>query len=190
MAEQVNEGAYRISGRFGECFYVPPAGGYGQPMRLFEATQCTFTVAIAQQDVELAGNKVGTKDGPQTQTGTLVVQEIDAFFVNLFEYVAGSQTLEQRRAARDAGQRVPRTFTLQIWEDDPEALGALGYQLDGVRISQFDAGFNFANIVESRTHNYRFDTWRKIKAFERIGNQIDPNSGLPAVKYTDDLTTA
>jgi hypothetical protein len=187
MADQINEGAYRISGRFGECFYIPPSRGHGQAMRLFEATQCEFTTEIAQEDVPLAGNRTGTKDGPEANTGTLVIQQIDAFFENLLEQIALSQSLEDRRRARDARLRIPRTFTLQVWQDDPEALGAIGWQLDGVRLSRLMGGFNFADVVTSREHPFRFERRRQIKGFERIGEQIDPVTGLPAIRYTSDL---
>lgn len=189
MPDQINEGAYRISGRFGECFYVPPQGGYGTAMRLFEATQCEATVELAQEDVPLAGNRTGTKDGAETNTGTLVVQQIDAFFENLMQRIALSQSLEARRRARDQGTRIPRTFTLQIWQDDPEALGAIGWQVDGVRLARLMFGFNFSDTVTNREHPFRFDRARQIQGFERLGEQLDPITGLPAIKRTASLTT-
>ncbi len=39
-----------------------------------------------------------------------------------------------------------------------------------------------------REHAFRFDRFRKLKAFERVGNAIDELTGLPKIKYTDDLT--
>lgn len=185
MANDVNEGAYRISGRFGEGYFIDPSG-LRPPLKIVEATQITFSKDLAVVDVPLSGNRTGTKDGgEQPGAGTMTLQKIDHFFENIVAQ-AFNRNLATRRAARDAGQRVARTFTLQVWEDDPEALGAIGHQLDGVRLSTYQAGFNFGDEITSRDWAFRFEDFHKIRAFERIGNTIDPTTGLPAVKYTDD----
>lgn len=177
----INEGAYRISGRFGEGYYLDPSGRR-PPIKIVEATQIEFTLELGVIDVPLSGNRTGTKDGAEARTGTMAVQQIDAFFENMvLEARAGN--LAARRAARDAGQRISRTFTLQVWQDDPEALGALGYQLDGVRISTMTGGFNFGDEVTNREYPFRYENVRRIKSFERIGNTIDPATGLPAISY-------
>lgn len=187
--QQINEGAYRISGRYGEGFYIDPTG-VRPPLKIMEATEISFVKSLAVIDVQLAGNRTGTKDGSEAAgTGNLVVQKIDNFWNNLV-FDALDQNLDARRAARDAGHRITRTFTLQVWEDDPEALGAIGHQLEGVRISDYQGGFNFADDVTSQQHAFRFERFRKIKAFERIGNQIDPTTGLPSIRFTDDLNIA
>lgn len=180
-ADVINEGAYRISGRFGEGFFLDPSGRR-PPMKIVEATQIEFTLELGVIDVPLGGNRTGTKDGAEARTGTMAVQQIDAFFENLV-LEARSGNLEARRAARDAGQRIPRTFTLQVWQDDPEALGAIGYQLDGVRISSMMGGFNFGDDITGREHPFRYEDVSRIKSFERIGNQIDPTTGLPAIRF-------
>jgi hypothetical protein len=181
-----NEGAYRISGRFGEGFYLDPTGRR-PPLKIMEATAITFTKEIGITDVPLSGNRTGSKDGgEQPGSGTMTLQKIDQFFENIV-YEALNQNLAARRAARDAGQRISRTFTLQVWEDDPEALGAIGNQLDGVRLSRYEGGFNFGDEITSREHAFRYERVTKIKAFERIGNQTDPTTGLPAIRYTDSL---
>jgi hypothetical protein len=180
-ATQINEGAYRISGRFGEGFYLDPSG-VRPPLKIVEATQIEFTLSLAVTDVPLSGNRTGSKDGPESRTGVMALNQIDAFFENIvFDARAGN--LDARRAARDAGHRVARTFTLQVWQDDPEALGALGYQLDGVRISDLTGGFNFGDDITARQYNYRYEDVSRIRSFERLGNQIDPSTGLPAIRY-------
>jgi hypothetical protein len=152
------------------------------PLQILEATQIEFTLSLGVIDVPLAGNRVGTKDGAESRTGVMALNQIDAFFENIvFDARAGN--LDARRAARDAGQRISRTFTLQVWQDDPEALGALGYQLDGVRISDMTGGFNFGDDVTSRQYNFRYEDVRRIKSFQRLGNQLDPSTGLPAIQY-------
>lgn len=179
--DTINEGAYRISGRFGEGFFVDPSGARA-PRKVIEATQIEFTFAVGQEDVPLAANKTGTKDGEETRTGTLALQQIDGFFENIV-LQARAGNLEARRAARDAGVRITRTFTLQVWQDDPEALGAIGYELTGVRLSSMTGGFNFSDTVTGRSYDFRYEDVRRIQTFERIGNQIDPATGLPAIAY-------
>jgi hypothetical protein len=115
MADQINEGAYRISGRFGEGFYLDPSGKR-PPIKIIEATQIEFTLALGVIDVPLAGNRTGSKDGAETRTGVMAIQQIDAFFENIV-LEARSSNLDARRAARDAGHRLTRTFTLQVWQD-------------------------------------------------------------------------
>ena len=184
MAAEVNEGGFRISGRYGEGFYIDPSGRR-PPLKIMEATTITFTKEISQTDVPLSGNRTGTKDGAE-QPGafTLTLQKIDHFFENIV-FEAFNQNLAARRAARDAGQRIARTFTLQVWEDDPEALGAIGHQLDGCRLSTYMGGFDFGDEITSREHSGRFERLGKIAAFERIGNSVDAATGLPAIRYTD-----
>lgn len=174
-------GAYRISGRFGWGYYIDPSGARA-PIQIIEATQIEFTPSIAVTDVPLAGNDTGSKDGVVSRTGTMAVQQIDAWWENIVtDAMPGN--LAARRAARDAGKRVNRTFTLQVWQDDPEALGAIGYQLNSVRISEFTGGFNFSDDITSRTYAFRFGSFQRIKSFQRLGNQVDASTGLPAIQY-------
>lgn len=183
MAEQVNEGSYRISGRFGEAFYVPQDGQ--PPIKLIEATAVEFTVEIGQTDVPIPGkNKNGTKDGPESRSGNMTIQKLDSRFENLV-YGFLNYSLSERRRMRDAGTRPARTFTLQVWLDDPDALGAEGWQLEGVRLSRLTGGFNIGDELTNREHPFRYEQERKISAFERIGNAFDPATGLPAIRYTD-----
>lgn len=187
MPVDVNEGALTISGRFGEAFYIDPSG-VRPPLTIAEATQGTFTKSIAVEDVMLSGNRTGSKDGAETPgTGVLVLRKIDMFFQNIvYEQLSLGTNLPARRAARDAGVRIARTFTLQVWEDDPEALGAIGHQLEGVRLSDYEGGFDFGQTQTSVSFNFRFENVRQLRSFERIGNQVDPASGLPAIRYTVD----
>lgn len=183
MAE-ANEGAYRISGRYGEGFFIDPSGKR-PPLKILEATAITFEKGIGVEDVQLSGNRTGTKDaGEDPGTFTMTLQQIDSFFENLI-YEAFNQNLAARRAARDAGTRISRTFTLQVWEDDPEALGAIGHQLEGCRLNVYRGGFDFGQTVTSREHTGRFERLTPLSRFERIGNTVDAATGLPAIKYTE-----
>jgi hypothetical protein len=176
----VNEGSYSISGRFGEGFFLDPSGRRA-PRRIIEATQIQATIELAQEDVMLSGNRTGKKDGPESISGTLAVRKIDSFFENLV-LEARAANLAARRAARDSGVRLERTFTLQVWEDDPDALGKIGHQLDGVRINTATVGFDFGTTITSREYPFTADDIKPITTFERIGDQIDPKTGLPAVQ--------
>jgi tail tube protein len=183
MPEAVNEGAYRISGRFGEGFYVPSDGT--PPLKLIEATAIEFTVEIGQTDVPIPGrNKTGTKDGPESRSGTMTIQKLDSRFENIvFGFL--NYSIAERRRLRDQGIRPVRTFTLQVWLDDPDALGAEGWQIEGVRLSRLMGGFNTADELTNREHPFRYETERKLAAYERLGNTFDPATGLPAIRYTD-----
>lgn len=180
MAEQVNEGSYRISGRFGEVFR--------DGLKLMEVTAVEFTIEIGQTDVPIPGsNRTGTKDGPETRTGSMTVQKIDTRWENeVYKFL--SYSLAERRRLRDLGQRPSRVFTMQVWLDDPDALGAEGWQLEGVRLTRLTGGFNIGDELLNREHPFRFEAERKIRAFERIGDQVDASTGLPAIRYTDDLS--
>lgn len=186
MPTDANEAAYRISGRFGEGFYIDPSGRR-PPLKIMEATEITWTKEIAVEDVPLSGNQTGSKDGgEQPGTGQMTIQEIDGWWRSLmFEQL--NANLAERRASRDRGERIARTFTLQVWEDDPEALGVLGVQLEGVRISTVSGGFSFGDTITNRTIPFRYERLRPLKNFERIGNQIDAATGLPAIRYSVNL---
>lgn len=185
MADQVNAGSYRISGRYGEVFYTLPGQA---PIKVIEATAVVFSVDIGQEDVPIPGSpRNGTKDGVEARTdGTLSVQKLDSRFENIV-YGFLNYSVDERRKMRDAGTRPPRTFTMQVWLDDPDALGVEGWQLEGVRLSRITGGFNIGDIVTARDHPFRWEAERKIKAYERIGNDVDETTGLPKITYTDNL---
>lgn len=185
---QVNEGAYRISGRFGEGFYIDPSGRRA-PFKIVEATLIEFTYELGNVEVPLSGNRTGSKDGPEEMEGNMTVQQIDTIFERII-LDARSGNLDERRRARDEGRRIPRTFTLQVWQDDPEALGAIGWQLEGVRMRRVQGGFNYSDEITNREYPFRFDDLRQIKAFERIGNEIDPVTGLPKIRFTANIARA
>lgn len=188
MAVDNNEAAYRISGNYGEAFFNDPSGRR-PPMKILEATELTFTKEIAVEDVQLSGNRSGSKDGAELPGSfSMTLTWIDQFFENLI-MEAFNQNLAARRAARDAGTRISRTFTLQVWNDDPDALGAIGHQLEDCRLSVYMGGFSFGETITNRQHSGRFETFRQIRSFERLGNQLDAATGLPAIRYTVDLST-
>lgn len=181
--ELTNEGAFRVNGRFGEGWLVR---GRATPLKLLEATQITFSREKEQQDVQLAGNRTGTKDGAWgAVTGQMNLTMIDSTLQNLV-LASAYDTVEQRRAARNSGQRTLTTFDLEVWLDDPDALGAFAWVVKGVRLSRVQGGFDFGQTITLEEHPFRADSFRQIAAFERIGNTIGED-GLPAVRYTANL---
>lgn len=187
MAQAVNEGAYTFSGRFGEGYYIDPTG-IRPPRKLAEATQLSFRQEIAVEDVMLAGNRTGWKDGAIGPCSfTLTLRKIDNFFHNIVrERMDAAGNLALRRALRDGGQRLLDGFTLQVWEDDPDALGAIGNQLETCRLFLDEGGFDFGQTQQTVTFEGRAANVRRLRSFEVIGNQVDPVSGLPAIRYTVD----
>lgn len=183
--EQIDEGTYRISGAFGSAFYVPNTPD-AQPIKIIEATAVEFTTEIGTTDVPIPGSQdVGTKDSGVSRSGSMTVQKIDTFWENLVAKFL-TATVPERRALRDAGQRLPRTFMMQLFLDDPDALGAEGWQLEGVRTNRLMGGFNRGDEITTREYPFRFRRERKIKAFERVGNELD-QYGMPKIVYTDNL---
>lgn len=181
MADTATEASYRVNDAFGEAWYVPRRG---TPILLAEVQVCTFTKEIEVMDVPLSGNRTGSKDGAeQPGTGTMTVQVIDSLFDNIVE-AAFSQNLAARRRARNLGQRIPRTFQLDLWTDDPEALGVFGDRLFGVRLSRREGGFDRGSRLKTKDYPFRYERSEQISAFERIGNQIHPDTGLPLIRYT------
>lgn len=181
MGAPVNQGSYRISGRYGEA--------WRDGLQLFEVTSVVATVQIGQVDVPLAGlNRNGTKDGVETRTGgQLMVQKVDDRWGNdMYGFLGYS--IAERRQLRDEGKPPMRTFNLQVWLDDPEALGAEAWELIGVRLFNLPLGFNVANELESRTLDFRWEAEQPLQNFEIQGSQTDPSTGLPVIKYTHSIT--
>jgi hypothetical protein len=191
MPDQSNAGDLRISGRFGEVFIVSramtDASGTAIPgppvaTKLMEVSSIEATAETAVEDVDLPGTgDVGDKDGATTRSGTLTVQHITPEWQAYHKRTALSGTLPERRRARDRGQRIDRSLVLQIWNDDPSALGAEGWQVEGVRMFRLTMGFT--QDLLNRELPFRFRDEKEIRGFQRLGTQIDPVSGLPAISY-------
>lgn len=185
MADTSNDGALRISGRFGELFITRRAPGNGPPIavKLIEAESIEATAEQAVEDVNLPGTgDVGDKEGPTTRSGTLTVQHITTEWQEYQKRTALSGTLAARRKARDRNERLDRSMTLQVWNDDPSALGAEGWQLEKVRFYRLTIGFSPDLLTRELPFRYADET--QIRGFQRLGGTIDPVSGLPAIEYT------
>lgn len=194
MAEPSNDGNIRISGRFGEVFVVrralvmPGTGARipGPPVgiKLMEVESIECVQERTFVDVNLPGTgETGSKRAGVTRNGTMTVQHLTTEWD---EYVMATQFLERlsdRRRARDLGQRLDGKLVIQIWNDDDAALAAEGWQAEGVEIGRVGVGFSQDDVL-TRDKPFRFDRLRTIRGFQRIGGQLDPVTGLPAIEYT------
>lgn len=193
MAEPSNDGNIRISGRLGEVFIVrrpliiagsgaripgPPVG-----IKLMEVESIEATKERTFVDINLPGTgEVGSKRSSITKNGTMTVQKIFSDWEGYVNAVQFAGTLQERRRARDIGQRVNSKLTLQVWLDDDASLGAEGWQVDGVDIGRLMVGFSQDDSI-TRELPFRFDDLTMIRGFQRLGSSIDPVSGLPAIEY-------
>jgi hypothetical protein len=195
MADPKNDGNLRISGRYGEVFVVSrplilPGSGIAIPgppvgIKLMEVESIEATAVKTFDDVNLPGTgETGYKNGPVTRNVTMTVQHITTEWQQYVKAASfGSSNLDARRRARDVGQRVDGSLVLQIWNDDPDALAAEGWQVDGVDFGNLTLGFT-QDTTLSRELTGRYKSEDIIRGFQRLGGQIDPVSGLPAIEYT------
>lgn len=180
MSDYQDDGSISISGAFGEVYFIDPSNTRA-PRRIFEITGFQAAEEESFVDVPLAGNEQGSKTGPMSRAGSFTVRKVDDFFENL---VADQrpETLAARRAARDAGTRRSRKFTLQVIIDDPDAMGKLGYEVTGVQISRRQVAFDITQAVSTVEHPFRFDELRRLHSFEIISSDADPQTGLPKIR--------
>lgn len=147
------------------------SGMYGSAWRdgvlLSEVVMVTATVDIAQIAVPLAGTtKQGNKTGRETRAGTLQYQKVDTKWeMQVWSFL--SQSLEQRRAARDAGNPGMQAFQLLLEYDDPDALGIEKWQLDGCQIYRLNLGFNIGDDLTQLEVPLTWESETPIYAFQR-----------------------
>ena len=147
------------------------SGMYGSAWRdgvlLSEVVQVTGTVEIAQIDVPFAGQiTTGHKTGRSTRTGTIQYQKVDTRWeMDVYSFL--SQSLDARRAARDAGSPGMQTFQLLLELDDPDALGIEKWQLDGCQIYRLNLGFNIGDDLTQLEVPFTWESETPIYAFKR-----------------------
>lgn len=191
MPDRNNDASIRISGRFGEVFIVrrpttlnsvalpgPPTG-----IKLMEVEAIEATTEKTFVDVNLPGTgETGRKPGPTTRNGTMTIQHIFPEWQAYVKRTQFSGSLSERRAQRDAGQRFSPKLVMQIWNDDDGALGAEGWQVEGVEIARLTMGFSQDDAL-TRELPFAYDDETEIRGWQRIGGSTDPVTGLPAVSY-------
>lgn len=191
MADKSNDGSIRIDGSYGELFIVTrplrfpdgtPIPGPPVGIKLIEFESIQATTERTFNDVNLPGTgETGRKRGPATRNGTATIQHITPEWQAYIKRTQFAGTLQQRRAARDAGQRFSPKMVLQIWNDDDQSLGAEGWQLEGVEFARLEMGFQQGML--SRELPFAYDDETEIRGFQRAGSSTDPATGLPAVNY-------
>ena len=172
-------GLYRLSGMFG---YVVMDGHVRA-----EITNVTATVTIAKIEMPLVGaTRMGIKPGRETRDGTFNVQKIDTYWEKyVFQYL--SQSLATRRAARGTRNASMRSFTIQLWLDDPDALGFEVWQLDGCSIFDLALGFDITADTIDKSFSFGWETEKPLESYEVIPDVTDPVTGLPAVQVLDTI---
>lgn len=191
MADKSNQASIRISGRYGELFIVsrptslngvalpgPPTG-----IKLMEVEAIEATTEATYSDINLPGTgETGRKKGPTGRAGTMTVQHIFPEWQAFVKRTQFSGTLAERRLARDRGNRFSPKLVLQVWNDDDGALGAEGWQIEGVEFARLTMGFTQDDAM-TRELPFGYDDETEIRGFQRIGAATDAVTGLPAVEY-------
>lgn len=153
------EALYRMSGSYGSA--------WRDGVLLTNVVQVTATVEIARIDVPIAGSlKTGHKTGREARDGTIRFQKVDTAW-EMEVYLLLSQTLDDRRRARDRGNRQNRQFQLLIDVDDPDALGIEKWQLDGCQIFRMNLGFNIGDDLTEQEVPFTWESEKPIYAFRR-----------------------
>lgn len=167
-----NEGAWRFSGMFGEAFR--------DGILLMEVTEAAGSIAVARVDVPLVGRtRLGHKRGRETREGTLTIQKIDAKWeMEIWQSI--SVGLEARRAARDAGRPIATAFNLDLWYDDPDALGKEGWRLNGCQLWDLPIGFNVGDDIVNRQFTMTWEDEEPLAVFTAV---TDTGTGVPHARY-------
>jgi hypothetical protein len=127
-------------------------GMYGEAYRdgrfLADVIEVSGTINIDRRELPIAGS-VNThyKRGRVSREGTLRYQAVDSRWLQEFLNFT-SLSLEERRAARDAGTSVTDPFDLQLTIDDPEAFGHETLMLYGVVMWSHNVGFSISDLLE------------------------------------------
>ena len=175
-----SEGLYRFSGMYG---YVIMDGAVRA-----EITGVTATITIAKIEIPIVGStKMGIKPGRETREGTFTVQKIDGYWEN---YVYGflNQNLQQRRDNRGTAAGVQRSFTMQVWLDDPDALGREIWSLQGCLVWDLALGFAITDDSIEKSFTFGWETEVPLESFEIVPNGINPVTQQPLISMLETLT--
>jgi hypothetical protein len=162
MANDTNPGLYRFSGMYGAAY---DASG----VLLSEVVEVSGTVTRNRIDMPIVGStRTGYKLGRETREGTIRLQKVDS----KWEYNAWtqmSQSLEDRRAARDRGDAslALQPFTLILEYDDPDAVGIEAWRLEGCIASwAMPIGFSITDDIVERDFPLTWEREAPIYAFQ------------------------
>lgn len=176
-----SEGLYRISGMYGYVIM----DGYVRA----EITNVTATITIAKVEVPLVGaTRMGIKPGRESREGTFSVQKIDTYWENyVYQYM--SYSLAQRRAMRGTQAGSMRAFSMQVWLDDPDALGYEVWQLNGCLVWELPLGFNITDDTINQSYSFGWESEKPLETYEIIQGQTNPVTGQPAIREVNSLTS-
>jgi hypothetical protein len=156
----VSEALQRMGGMYGSA--------WRDGVLLSEVVQVTAAAEVAQIDVPLAGTiNTGHKTGRVARTGTIQYQKVDTYWeMQVWQFL--SQSLTDRRAARDRGQHSGiQSFQLLLELDDPDALGIEKWQLDGCQIYRLNLGFNIGDDLTQYEVPLTWESETPIYAFKK-----------------------
>jgi hypothetical protein len=154
-----------------------------------EITNVTATITIAKVEIPLVGStRMGIKPGRETRDGTFTVQKVDSHWEK-FVYGYLSQSLAERRANRGSQAGMMRSFAMQVFLDDPDALGYEVWQLNGCLIWDLALGFDITTDVIDKSFTFGWESEKPLESFE-INYPIVPNpiTGQPSVTELDKLS--
>jgi len=177
MPDSSSEGLYRFSGMYG---YVMMDGHVRA-----EITNVTATITIAKIEVPLVGaTRMGIKPGRETREGTFNVQKVDSHWEK-FVYSYLSQSLKDRRAARGTVAGMMRQFDIQVYLDDPDALGVEAWQFSGCMIWDLPLGFNITDDIIDKSFTFGWETEKPLDTFEITHTGRNPVTGQPKFVILD-----
>lgn len=173
-----NEGLFRISGMWGEA-----RDSSGK--LLAEVTECSATAEVQRIEVPIVGtNTQSYKPGRITREGTFRCQKIDSKWeLQVHGFVSAS--IAERRAMRGTANSVLQPFTLTVGYDDPEALAAEKWQLDGCLLWRLPLGFSIGDDIRDLEFPFTYEKEIPLSTFIRTGS-VNATTGLPAIQMIHD----
>lgn len=166
-----NDGLFVFTGMYGSA--------WRDGLQLMDVIEASGTVTIGRVDMNLVGQEqTAHKPGRQSRDGTMTVQKVDSKWeMEVFNFL--SQSLAQRRRARDAGNPLMRPFSLILENDDPYALGRERWQLDGVLVWALPLGFSIGNDAVQTQYPI---TWQSERPLETFRKDVGPG-GVAVPNY-------
>lgn len=153
------DGLFVMSGMFGSA--------WRDGKKLADVIEASGAVEIGRIDVPLVGQtRLSHKPGRESREGVIRTQKRDARWeMEVYQFL--SQSVDDRRAARDAGQPLLRPFSLILEYDDPYALGRERWQVDGVMVWRMPVGFSLGDDMVEREFPITWETERPLETFRK-----------------------
>lgn len=155
-----DEGGWVFAGMWGAAFR--------NGVMLMEVTEVSGQLSINRVDVPLVGrSRLGHKRGRETREGNLTIQKIDGSWeFELWKSITVG--VQERRAARDAGRPLATNFNLELWHDDPDALGSEGWRLAGCQLWDLPLGINIGDDLVNRQFTMTWETEQPLRIFTAV----------------------